>query len=178
MRSRIFFKVSSAPPKFFCWLRLWAAVPLRLLGPPLPSPAAARRGSASLGLRALPCRRPREICLAGPPPLLSFPSLLRLFPHSPCHCTTAPPPPPPCPPWPPPRAAPASRPHPRSASSPPVQPSSDSLMLPPAVVVRYSAAPPQVAAPGLTRPLRSRGGVRLSWPRALRPASSPSKAQG
>ena len=51
-------------------------------------------------------------------------------------------------------------------------------MLPPAVVVRYSAAPPQVAAPGLTRPLRSRGGVRQSWPRALRPASSPSKALG
>jgi len=51
-------------------------------------------------------------------------------------------------------------------------------MLPPAVVVRYSAAPPQVAAPGLTRALRSRGGVSQSWPRALRPASSPSKAQG
>ncbi|KAG2535341.1 hypothetical protein PVAP13_9NG109546 [Panicum virgatum] len=58
---------------------------LRRPGPPLPSPAAARRGSASLGRRFLlpppraadpppwsaarsPAGVPCEICLAGPPP--------------------------------------------------------------------------------------------------------------
>jgi hypothetical protein len=131
------------------------------------------------------------------PPSSQFPLPPLVLPrtHFPCHRTTASPrrrrrrrrPP-----WPPPRAAPASRPLPRSASSAPApvpsRLSSVSLLLPPPpppppAVVRSSAAPPLVVAmpaagPTPTRPLRSRSGVRRSWPRALRPASSPSKAPG
>lgn len=108
----------------------------------------------------------------------SFP----LFPHFPCHCTTAALPR--CPP-------PPSRPRalPRSASPPPAAPTRATsafllLLPPPAAAACFSGAPPLLvaamapeAAAAPTRPSRSSAAARPSSPRALRPASSRCKAK-